>query len=134
MGEKEDKSPEGVKYYRLSEIEEQNSAKSTWVIIHNQVYDVTKFLEEVSNSYFGDPAGGGAAAAGSGLEPSGSQPPTRWFQILTDNKLPSCASCCLTYYEVHLWRDESLRSRNHLTKSCDMKIITTSNNNSMWIV
>lgn len=80
MGDKEDKSPEEVKYYRLSEIEEQNSAKSTWIVIHNQVYDVTKFLEEVSNS--GDLAGGGAVAAsaaapptGSGLEASGSQPP-----------------------------------------------------------
>lgn len=80
MGEKEDKSPEGVKYYRLSEIEEQNSAKSTWIIIHNQVYDVTKFLEEVSNSYCGDLAVGGAVAVaapptGSGLKASGSQPP-----------------------------------------------------------
>lgn len=48
MGEKEEKSPDGVKYYRLSEIEEQNSFKSTWIIIHYKVYDVTKFLEEVS--------------------------------------------------------------------------------------
>lgn len=48
MGEQEEQSPAGVKYYRLSEIEAQNSAKSTWIIIHNQVYDVTKFLEEVS--------------------------------------------------------------------------------------
>lgn len=70
MGEKE-----GVKYYRLSEIEEQNSAKSTWIIIHNQVYDVTKFLEEVSNSYCEDLAVGGAVAVvaaaprtGSGLQ------------------------------------------------------------------
>ncbi|XP_072235129.1 cytochrome b5 [Leuresthes tenuis] len=46
MGEKEEQSPAGVKYYRLSEIEEQNSFKSTWIIIHNKVYDVTKFLEE----------------------------------------------------------------------------------------
>ncbi|XP_065805021.1 cytochrome b5 isoform X2 [Labrus bergylta] len=46
MGEKDEKSPDGVKYYRLSEIEEQNSFKSTWIIIHNTVYDVTKFLEE----------------------------------------------------------------------------------------
>lgn len=38
----------GVKYYRLSEVEERNSFKSTWIIIHNKVYDVTKFLEEVS--------------------------------------------------------------------------------------
>jgi len=37
-----------VKYYRLSEVEERNSFKSTWIIIHNKVYDVTKFLEEVS--------------------------------------------------------------------------------------
>uniref|UniRef100_A0A3Q3G5A7 Cytochrome b5 n=1 Tax=Kryptolebias marmoratus TaxID=37003 RepID=A0A3Q3G5A7_KRYMA len=36
----------GIKYYRLSEIEAQNSFKSTWIIIHNKVYDVTKFLEE----------------------------------------------------------------------------------------
>ncbi|KAF4096102.1 cytochrome b5 [Onychostoma macrolepis] len=36
----------GVKYYRLSEVEERNSFKSTWIIIHNKVYDVTKFLEE----------------------------------------------------------------------------------------
>ncbi|XP_059380248.1 cytochrome b5 [Carassius carassius] len=36
----------GVKYYRLSEVEERNSFKSTWIIINNKVYDVTKFLEE----------------------------------------------------------------------------------------
>ncbi|XP_070708993.1 cytochrome b5 [Pempheris klunzingeri] len=46
MDEKEEKSPDGAKYYRLSEIEEQNSFKSTWIIIHNKIYDVTKFLEE----------------------------------------------------------------------------------------
>lgn len=50
MGEKVEQSPDGVRYYRLSEIEEQNSFKSTWIIIHNKVYDVTKFLEEVRNS------------------------------------------------------------------------------------
>lgn len=48
MGE-EKKSSAGVKYYRLAEIEKQNSFKSTWIIIHNKVYDVTKFLEEVSS-------------------------------------------------------------------------------------
>lgn len=46
MGEQEKKSPDGVRYYRLSEIEEQNTFKSTWIIINNKVYDVTKFLEE----------------------------------------------------------------------------------------
>ncbi|KAL3040313.1 hypothetical protein OYC64_011360 [Pagothenia borchgrevinki] len=37
---------ESVKFFRLSQIEEQNSFKSTWIIINNSVYDVTKFLEE----------------------------------------------------------------------------------------
>ncbi|MEQ2273737.1 Cytochrome b5 [Xenotaenia resolanae] len=46
MSEKEEKSPDGVKYFRLSEIEAQNSFKSTWIIIHNKVYNVTKFLDE----------------------------------------------------------------------------------------
>ncbi|KAG7526061.1 hypothetical protein JOB18_036265 [Solea senegalensis] len=46
MGEQEETSADGVKYYRLSEIEKQNFYKSTWIIIHNKVYDVTKFLEE----------------------------------------------------------------------------------------
>lgn len=46
----ENKETDGkdVKYYRLSEVEERNSFKSTWIIINNKVYDVTKFLEEVS--------------------------------------------------------------------------------------
>uniref|UniRef100_A0A4W5KR48 Cytochrome b5 n=1 Tax=Hucho hucho TaxID=62062 RepID=A0A4W5KR48_9TELE len=44
----EDKAEDGhaVKYYRLSEIEERNSFKSTWIIIKHKVYDVTTFLEE----------------------------------------------------------------------------------------
>nr|XP_020477542.1 cytochrome b5-like [Monopterus albus] len=46
MGEKEQKGPGGVRYYRLSEIEGQNTFKSTWIIIHNKIYDVTRFLEE----------------------------------------------------------------------------------------
>ncbi|KAM7390027.1 hypothetical protein PAMA_008275 [Pampus argenteus] len=46
MGEQEEKSPSGLKYYRLSEVEGQNTFKSTWIIIHNKIYDVTKFLEE----------------------------------------------------------------------------------------
>ncbi|XP_022062379.2 cytochrome b5 isoform X1 [Acanthochromis polyacanthus] len=46
MGEQQQKSPAGVKYFRLSEIEEQNSFKSTWIIVHHKVYDLTKFLEE----------------------------------------------------------------------------------------
>lgn len=45
----EDVNSEGkaVRYYRLSEVEEHNSFKSTWIIINHKVFDVTKFLEEV---------------------------------------------------------------------------------------
>lgn len=35
-----------VKYYRLSEVEERNTFRSTWIIINHGIYDVTKFLEE----------------------------------------------------------------------------------------
>lgn len=46
-GTSEETSPSGVKYFRLCEIEEQKSIKSTWILINYKVYDVTKFLEEV---------------------------------------------------------------------------------------
>ncbi|KAJ8337152.1 hypothetical protein SKAU_G00383720 [Synaphobranchus kaupii] len=35
-----------VKYYMLSDVEERNTFKSTWIIINHKIYDVTKFLEE----------------------------------------------------------------------------------------
>ncbi|PVD20889.1 hypothetical protein C0Q70_19052 [Pomacea canaliculata] len=34
------------KVFRLTEIAERKDAKSAWIIIHNNVYDVTKFLDE----------------------------------------------------------------------------------------
>ncbi|XP_067652792.1 cytochrome b5-like isoform X1 [Haliotis asinina] len=37
---------EKLKTYRLSEVKEHKDSKSAWLVIHNQVYDVTKFLEE----------------------------------------------------------------------------------------
>ncbi|XP_037364300.1 cytochrome b5 [Talpa occidentalis] len=43
MAEKSDKA---VKYYRLEEIQKHNHSKSTWLILHHKVYDLTKFLEE----------------------------------------------------------------------------------------
>ncbi|XP_056290756.1 cytochrome b5 [Pseudoliparis swirei] len=46
MEEQQETSPEAVKYFRLSEVEEQNTFKSTWIVINNKVYDVTRFLEE----------------------------------------------------------------------------------------
>ncbi|XP_061876798.1 cytochrome b5 [Entelurus aequoreus] len=46
MADEEETSPDGLKYFRLAEIESQNTFKSTWIIIHYKVYDVTEFLEE----------------------------------------------------------------------------------------
>ncbi|KAG8504376.1 Cytochrome b5 [Galemys pyrenaicus] len=43
-----EKSNKAVKYYRLEEIQKHNHSKSTWLILHHKVYDLTKFLEEVS--------------------------------------------------------------------------------------
>lgn len=40
-------SGEPVKYYTLEEIRKHNHSKSTWLILHHKVYDLTKFLEEV---------------------------------------------------------------------------------------
>nr|XP_004654698.3 cytochrome b5 [Jaculus jaculus] len=35
-----------VKYYTLEDIKKHNDSKSTWIILHHKVYDLTKFLEE----------------------------------------------------------------------------------------
>ena len=35
------------KTYCLEEVKQHRSAKSAWIIVHNKVYDVTKFLDEV---------------------------------------------------------------------------------------
>ena len=39
-------SDNDVKYYTLEEIQKHKDSKSTWVILHHKVYDLTKFLEE----------------------------------------------------------------------------------------
>ncbi|XP_032149636.1 nitrate reductase [NADPH] isoform X1 [Sapajus apella] len=41
-----EQSDEPVKYYTLEEIKKHNHSKSTWLILHHKVYDLTKFLEE----------------------------------------------------------------------------------------
>ncbi len=33
--------------YTWEEIEKHNNSESLWMVIHNKVYDVTKFMEEV---------------------------------------------------------------------------------------
>lgn len=37
-----------VKQYSLAEVAKHNSNKSVWFVIHNNIYDVTEFLNEVS--------------------------------------------------------------------------------------
>uniref|UniRef100_A0A8C9DU97 Cytochrome b5 n=1 Tax=Prolemur simus TaxID=1328070 RepID=A0A8C9DU97_PROSS len=43
MAEQSDKE---VKSYTLEEIQKHNHSKSTWLILHHKVYDLTKFLKE----------------------------------------------------------------------------------------
>lgn len=41
----------GVKFYTLEEIRVHNVSTDTWLIIHNKVYDITSFLEEVRAAF-----------------------------------------------------------------------------------
>lgn len=38
---------ETTKTFTLEEVAKHNEKKSVWLLIHDSVYDVTKFLEEV---------------------------------------------------------------------------------------
>ncbi|KAJ8417710.1 hypothetical protein AAFF_G00225530 [Aldrovandia affinis] len=39
-------SESNVKYHTLEEIKLHNTSKDTWLIIHDKVYDITRFMEE----------------------------------------------------------------------------------------
>ncbi|CAH3031879.1 cytochrome b5 isoform X1 [Pocillopora verrucosa] len=39
-------SAESVKTIPLEEVQKHNAAGSSWLIIHNRIYDITKFLDE----------------------------------------------------------------------------------------
>lgn len=41
-----------AKVFTLAEIAEHKSTDSCWIVIHDKVYDVTKFLDEVSDIFF----------------------------------------------------------------------------------
>lgn len=41
-------SSEGEKTFTRAEVAKHNTNKDTWLLIHNSVYDVTSFLNEVS--------------------------------------------------------------------------------------
>lgn len=40
----------GVKYFTLEDIKVHNMSNDTWIVIHDKVYDITGFLEEVRNT------------------------------------------------------------------------------------
>lgn len=40
----------GVKYYTFEEIRVHNMLNDTWLVIHDKVYDVTRFIDEVRNA------------------------------------------------------------------------------------
>lgn len=42
----------GVKCYTLEEVQIHNMSKDTWLIIHDKVYDITHFMEEVRGLEF----------------------------------------------------------------------------------
>lgn len=42
----------GVKYYTLEDIRVHNMSTDTWLIIHDKVYDMTSFLEEVRHTLY----------------------------------------------------------------------------------
>ena len=43
----EEKKSEQV--YTMEEVRQHKAAKSLWIVIHDEVYDISKFLEEVSH-------------------------------------------------------------------------------------
>jgi len=43
---------EELKKLTLEEVKSHNVAGSSWLVIHNKVFDVTKFLDEVSEVLF----------------------------------------------------------------------------------
>lgn len=47
-----EKVEDGVKYYTLEDIRVHNMSNDTWLIIHDKVYDITIFLEEVRNNQY----------------------------------------------------------------------------------
>lgn len=43
---------DGVKCYTLEEIRVHNMSSDTWLIIHDKVYDISSFLEEVRKTFY----------------------------------------------------------------------------------
>ncbi|XP_051552049.1 cytochrome b5-like [Myxocyprinus asiaticus] len=41
-----DEKENGVMYYSREEVQAHNMSEDTWLIIHDKIYDITKFMEE----------------------------------------------------------------------------------------
>lgn len=41
-----------AKQYSFDEVKKNNDNKKSWIVVHNNVYDVTPFLNEVSGRIF----------------------------------------------------------------------------------
>lgn len=44
----EDVAGKRLQQYSLAEVAEHNTLQSLWLVVHDKVYDVTSFMEEVS--------------------------------------------------------------------------------------
>lgn len=70
------------RYYRLEEVQKHNNSQSTWIIVHNRIYDITKFLDEVSAREREVSVGGGRLWAPGGSRGGGCPraSPRQWWE------------------------------------------------------
>ncbi|XP_044523094.1 cytochrome b5 isoform X1 [Gracilinanus agilis] len=108
-----EQSGEKVKYYTLEEIQKHNHSKSTWLILHHKVYDLTKFLEEHpgGEEVLREQAGGDA---------------TENFEDVGHST--DARELSKTYIIGELHPDD----RDKIKKPSDSLITTIDNNNSWW--
>ena len=106
-------SDKAVTYYTFEEIQKHNHSKSTWLILHNKVYDLTKFLEEhpSGEEVLREQAGGDA---------------TKNFEDIGHSTDARELSKTYIIGEVH--RDD----RAKIQKPTDILITTVDSNYSWW--
>ena len=75
-------SAESVKTIPLEEVQKHNAAGSSWLIIHNRIYDITKFLDEVRRIFL--------------------QRKLAWFAVWCNLYRPVDCTCQYKYCTFHL--------------------------------